>query len=419
MNSSETDSLREILLKRGFDEALSPLEADVAIINTCSVRKTAEDRIEGRIGYYSGLRNKKGSSVRVVFMGCMAQNRGMEIRRKFPDTVSLVWGTYNKEKVAELISRIGESGDSLDQGSYKFMKAAPQKGFGFKSYVPISHGCDNFCSYCIVPFVRGREICRNSSEIIDNIRALLDNGVLEVTLLGQNVNSYRDGSLDFPDLLDKISSLTNIPRLTFMTSHPGDFSKRLSDVIKTHNNILKTVHLPLQSANDRILKLMSRNYSFNQYLDKISWIKEIQNVTISTDIITGFPSETEEEFMDTLNAMKYIRFDEAFMYYFNPRPLTRASSLSSQLSLDTRKQRLSELILIQRRISVERLSSFTGYITNALIESVSKKDPGELIGRSHNGLIIFVKGDESLIGKIIPVKLIKPSGTGLKAEIIK
>jgi tRNA-2-methylthio-N6-dimethylallyladenosine synthase len=422
MNSSETDSLRSIFFDHGFIEVADPPLADIAVINTCSIRKTAEDRIEGRLGYYRGLRDKKGSKVRVVFMGCMAQNRGKEIGEKYSDVVAAVWGTYNKGGVAELIDSLKDPGNnnafSLAQESYEFMKSSPRERLKFKSFVQISHGCNNFCSYCIVPMVRGREVYRKSGEIIDNISSLVDGGVLEVTLLGQNVNSYSDSGLDFPGLLDKISTVTGIKRLTFLTSHPKDLSKNLTEVIRAHDNILKTVHLPLQSANDRILKLMNRKYTFDQYLEKISWIKEIKDVTISTDIITGFPSESGEEFQDTLDAMKNIMFDEAFMYYYNPRPGTPASSITPQLGMAAKKHRLAELISVQQKIMSERLASFTGFRTSVLMESPSRKDPGELIGRTHNGLMVFMKGDKSLAGKIMNVEILKPSGTGLKAKIL-
>ncbi len=418
MNSSEKDSLHLNLLENGFIEAAGPFEADVAIINTCCVRKTAEERIEGRLGYYRGLRDKKGSSVKVVFMGCMAQNRGREIMDRFPDVVAAVWGTYNKDSVIEFIKQLSDNFNYLDQKTYRFMEAAPETGHRFKSYVPISHGCNNYCSYCIVPHVRGKEVCRKSGDIIDNIQALIDKGVLEVTLLGQNVNSYRDGRIDFPELLDKISIKTGIQRLSFLTSHPRDFSKALADVIKTHDNILKTVHLPLQSGNDRILSLMNRNYTFDQYLEKIGWVKEIPGVFISTDIITGFPTETDTEFLDTLNAMKIIRFDEAFMYYYNPRKGTPACSLKPILTIEIKKQRLAVLIKLQKQILSERLSHYIGFKTKALMESVSRKDPNELTGRSQNGLMVFLKGNESMIGRILPVEMVSPSGMGLKAKII-
>ncbi len=418
MNSGESDSLRAALSGEGFIEASNPSEADVAIINTCSVRKTAEERIIGRLGFYRGLREKKGSRVKVLFLGCMAQSKGIEIREKYPDIVIGVWGTYNKAEIADYLKRSSWEIENLDLSNYRFMEASPQNKYPFKSFVPISHGCNNFCSYCIVPYVRGREVCRKSSDILDNIFSLMDRGVLEVTLLGQNVNSYKDGNVDFPGLLDMISVKTKIPRITFLTSHPKDMSKELIEAVKTHDNILKTIHLPLQSASDRILSGMNRHYTFGEYIDKIEIIRTIPGVVISTDIIAGFPGETDEEFIETLDAVGNIKFDEVFMYYYNSRPGTAALNLKPEVPLKIKKERLGILIKLQHEISRQRLSSFTGFKTTALIDGKSKKDGSELTGRTHNGLAIYLSGDPGLTGRIVPVQITGRSGTGLKASII-
>ncbi len=418
MNVSESDSLRNLLIENGHQEAAAPSEAEVVIINTCSVRKTAEERIEGRLGYYRGLKEKKRISIKVIFMGCMAQSIGKEMKKRFPDVIKLVWGTYNRDGILDYFDQIEKGRDYLELESYHFMESMPQGKYSFKSFVPISHGCNNYCSYCIVPYVRGKEVYRKSKDILENIFRLMDKGVKEVTLLGQNVNSYSDGAVSFPELLDIISIKTSIPRLTFMTSHPKDLSKNLVDVIKTHDNIIKAVHLPLQSGSSRVLKLMNRKYGFEEYFEKIGWIKSIPAVLISTDIIVGFPSETEDDFHETLEALKKIEFHEAFMYFYNSRPGTAARDFSPQIPLKTKKQRLKELIELQFSITEKKLEEFIGFKTTALIESVSRKNKNELAGRTRNGLMIFLEGEKSLIGKILNVKIASRSGSGLKAKII-
>jgi len=418
MNVAEKDSLRVYLSKKGHLEASSPELADVIIINTCSVRKTAETRIEGRLGFYKGLKESSKKDIKVVLMGCMAQSAGIDMKKKFPEIVRVVWGTYNKEGILNYLNSLENEKDFLEFGEYKFLEAQPESKFPFKSFVPISHGCNNYCSYCIVPYVRGKEICRKSKEIMENIIYLVNNGVKEVTLLGQNVNSYRDENIEFPELLDSIANKTGIERLTFLTSHPKDFSIRLVEVIKQNPNIMRTIHLPLQSGSNRILKLMNRKYTIEEYLEKIEWIKSIPGITISTDIIVGFPSESDKDFEDTLKAINLIQFYEAFMYYYNPRPGTAAEKFPGQIPLKIKKERLAELIRIQNEIGFKKKAEFVGSKTSILIESISKKNKREFTGRTHNGIMTFVSGKRDLIGKIINVELISISGSGMKGIIV-
>ncbi len=417
MNLAEADSLRESIIKEGYEIVDTPLKADFVIINTCSVRKTAEDRIIGRLGFYRGLKQEENPTIKVVLMGCMAQNIGKEIMEEFSDIVFSIWGTYNKQKLISLIEKYNKI-EYTELKDYEFMEATKEDKFPFKAFLPISHGCNNFCSYCIVPYVRGMEVNRKSEEIITNVKKLIDEGVVEITLLGQNVNSYNDGKLNFPELLDEISNKTEIKRLTFLTSHPKDFSKKIVEVIKANKNILKYVHLPLQSGNNRILQLMNRKYTIEKYLEHIEEIKTIEDVVISTDIIVGFPGETEKEFLDTIDIVKKIRFNEAYMYYYNPRPGIKANELPDQIPEEERKRRLEYLIEVQNSIKIELLKQYIGKEFDVLFEAQSKKNKEEVFGRTINNLIVFTKANSELIGKISKIKINELQNSSLKAKLL-
>jgi tRNA-2-methylthio-N6-dimethylallyladenosine synthase len=418
MNVSESDSLRNLLIIHHHEWVENPREAEVAIINTCSVRRTAEQRIVGRFGFYRTLNETEGRNIRVVLMGCMAQNAGLAMKKKFPDVIKLVWGTYNKEGVLEYLNSLRSKGNFLELSDYRFMDAQPQGKYPFKSFVPISHGCDNFCSYCIVPIVRGREVHRSAKDILANIQKLSDQGVKEINLLGQNVNSYRDGNLSFPELLDRIAVETKMERIGFLTSHPKDFSKELVDVVAAHSNIMKSIHLPLQSGSGRILNLMNRKYTTEEYLKKIEMARKIPDAALSTDILVGFPSETEKEFLETVELVKKVRYTEAFTYHYNVRPGTAAEKLPDQVPEKVKKERLSYLIETQRAISQEMLSAQIGNTLLLMLDSVSKKNPNELSGKSHNGISIFIEGKKEWIGQILPVKIEGVSGSGVRGKAI-
>ncbi len=418
MNLSEADSLKDLILKIGHSVVYSPLNADFVIINTCSVRKTAEDRIYGRLGYYRGLKEEKNPLVKVVIMGCMAQNVGDTLKEEFSDIIIAVWGTYNKQKLIDLLNQNESDIIYREMEAYEFMETTPESKFPFKAFLPISHGCNNFCSYCIVPYVRGREINRDSNEIIENVKKLVDKGVLEINLLGQNVNSYNDGKLNFPELLDKIANQTDIKRLTFLTSHPKDFSREIVEVIKSNKNILRYIHLPLQSGNNRILSLMNRKYTIEKYLENIEMAREIEDVILSTDIIVGFPGETEKEFLETIEVVKSVKFNEAFMYYYNSRPNVKANELKGQLPLAEKKRRLAYLINIQNEIKQKLTNNYVNKEYEVLFEAQSKKNKNEFFGRTHNNLIVFSNGEKNMIGKIKKLKITHISNNVLKGTII-
>lgn len=421
MNSAEADSLRALLTASGHTEETDPARADIVIFNTCSVRKTAEQRIVGRLGFYRGLNQQNGTKIRSIVMGCMSRFSGTELRRKFPDIVGLIWGTYHKEQIIpyldQLASGIAINEEYLDRDTFDFLEASPEEQFPFKAYVPIAHGCDNYCSYCIVPYVRGHEAHRPAGEIMENIAALAGRGVMQICLLGQNVNSYHDGGMRFPELLAKIAGESGIPRITFLTSHPKDFSKELARVMAENPNIMPFLHLPFQSGSDRILAAMNRKYTAAAYMEKIGWAKEIPGIVLSTDILVGFPGETDEDFEATMRIVEEVRFHDAYMYRYSTRPGTSAEKLPDHVPEKVKLARLARLIPRQKALGRELLETHTGEVHTALLDSVSKKNPHILSGRTHNNIQVFVKGNTDMIGKIVTVRFTGGSGIGVRGEI--
>lgn len=418
MNTAEADSLRALLTARGHTETAAAEDAQVVILNTCSVRKTAEQRIEGRFGYYRNLRQNHGKDIKLVLMGCMAQNAGPEMKEKYSDVVTLVWGTYNKDGIADFLDRLEAPGDHLALTDYRFLDARPQEKYPFRAFLPITHGCNNYCSYCIVPYVRGREISRPYSQILDNARRLAHQGVLEITLLGQNVNSWAEGGADFPDLLNAVADVPGLARVTFLTSHPKDFSNRLYEVVRDNPRVLKNVHLPAQSGSDRVLSAMNRRYTREQYLEKAMLVKSIPNLTLTTDLIVGFPGETDAEFRETLSLVSTVRYQEAFMYQYNRRKGTPAAVMDGQLPRELRVERLAELIALQSQIEQELLRSWLGKETEVLWESYSKKNKNELGGRTREGLQAYGAAQGTAVGSLTRARIESVSGKGVKVKIL-
>ncbi len=418
MNSAEIDSLRLQMNARGHVEVWDVERADVVLMNTCSVRATADQRVEGRLGYYKGLRDRN-QNISVVLMGCLAQSRGKELKKRFGKTVKMIWGTYNKQNLVPYLEHLGDPLDFLELDAYEFMRAEAQEKCHFKAYIAISHGCNNFCTYCIVPYVRGREVHRSMTDILDDIKRLVDQGVVQFDLLGQNVNSYFDGKFRFPDLLDRVAGVPGVRRLTFLTSHPKDFSKELVEVIRTHSSISRSLHLPFQSGSNAILKRMNRKYTIEDYLSKIEMAKTIPDVELTTDIIVGFPGESEDDFRSTLSVVKEVRYLEAFMYHYNPRPGTAAAEFGNHIDEPIKLKRLNELIQLQRAIMMEKLQQEVGKTHEVLAEAPSKRDPQQLAGRSENGLMVFMQGETKDIGKFFEVEFTGVSGSGMRARIKK
>ncbi|MGL4389214.1 MAG: tRNA (N6-isopentenyl adenosine(37)-C2)-methylthiotransferase MiaB [Brevinema sp.] len=429
MNIAEADSLATKALQRGHGVVSSAEEADYIIINTCSVRLTAENHVIGRLGYYRMLnRERMDRDLKVILMGCMSENVGLEVKKKFSDIVSILWGTYNKEYCFDYIDDLQTNKESLGFGSaYSFMPATASKEYPFKAFLPISHGCNKFCTYCIVPRVRGLEKNRNFDEIIDNAKQLVDEGVKEICLLGQTIDTYIHEGKNFADLLEAIALQSGAERITFLTSHPKEFLYETIHLMNEYDNIIPFLHLPYQSGNSRILEKMKRNYSIEEYCEKIENIRKIRpDIILSTDIIVGFPSESEEEFLDTLNILKTIRYNEAFMYRYNTRPNTPAAIFGEQIDEEEKLRRLDILVRTQRDIIKELLTDQVGQKTKVLFDRESKystrifEETGkkQYLGRTHNNIVCTIDSENDLVGKIFDVEIIDTFNAVLKGKLL-
>ncbi len=389
MNVAESNAMETMLKGRGWVEASSPEDADLAIINTCSVRKSAENRIWGRLGAYTHIKAQKAKdneSLTLVLTGCMAERLHDSVKNDAPQ-IDFVIGNNDKLKLLDIVG--DKESTPQESEKYVFTKAYHKDG-EFSSYVPIMNGCNNFCSYCIVPYVRGREVSRPVDETLEEVRRLDEEGVREITLLGQNVNSYDYEGCHFPQLLEMICrQCSNIQWIRFESPHPKDFSDELIEVIAREPKVAKHLHVPMQSGNTRILGLMNRRYTREKYLALIDKIKQrVPNVTFALDIMVGFPGETEEEFLDTMSAVEAVGCIEAYMYYWNPREGTRACSMEGQLSDKEKQQRLQRLIDWQLANAAKIKATRAHGVQKVLVTKVSRDDKSKMLGRNEHGEMV-------------------------------
>lgn len=389
MNVAESNAMETMLKGRGWVEASSPEDADLAIINTCSVRKSAENRIWGRLGAYTHIKAQKAKeneSLTLVLAGCMAERLHDSVKNDAPQ-IDFVIGNNDKLKLLDIVG--DKESTPQESEKYVFTKAYHKDG-EFSSYVPIMNGCNNFCSYCIVPYVRGREVSRPVDEILEEARRLDEEGVREITLLGQNVNSYDYEGCHFPQLLGMVCrQCNNIQWIRFESPHPKDFSDELIEVIAREPKVAKHLHVPMQSGNTRILGLMNRHYTREKYLALIDKIKQrVPNVTFALDIMVGFPGETEEEFLDTMSAVEAVGCIEAYMYYWNPREGTRACSMEGQLSDKEKQQRLQRLIDWQLANAAKIKATRAHGVQKILVTQVSRDDKSKMLGRNEHGEMV-------------------------------
>lgn len=423
MNARDSEKLSGVLSSLGYEEIEDEQLADIVIFNTCTVRENANDRLYGRIGHLkSSCINNKEKIVGIC--GCMMQepDEVKKIIEKYP-YVKLIFGTHNINDFQNLIKKVIENGKRLVSvyNSYNEYKDAcestndnlelsiDKKVFGFKCGVNIMYGCNNFCTYCIVPYVRGREHSRNSSDIINEIKDDIKKGIVEVMLLGQNVNSYA-GDVSFPELLDKVAKIDGLLRVRFMTSHPKDLSKDLIDVIKNNKNICRHIHLPAQSGSDRILSLMNRHYDRKKYLDVVKLIREnIEDVSITTDIIVGFPGETEEDFNDTLKLIEGVKFDQVFTFEYSKRTGTKAAEMPDQIPESVVKTRFNKLLKVVEKTASVNAEKYVGRTMEVLVEGFDETSR-KLTGRTSNNYLVHFNGNKSSIGNLVNVTLSKSHG---------
>lgn len=417
MNKAESGALELELQERGWRPAAEIASADLVILNTCSVRETAEDRIWGRLGFFRAEKKRaagRGRPLRLVLMGCMVERLKEEIREQAPH-VDVLIGTFQKHRLLGALED-GEAGGLSFTALEAYRFAGRHTPGGFRALVPIMHGCDNFCSYCIVPHVRGPEVSRSPRSILEEIAGL--GPVREITLLGQNVNSYRWEGLDFPGLLRQVLPALQPPVwLRFLTSHPKDFSPRLIELLAGGPPLCRHVHLPVQHGSDRVLARMGRGYTREQYLQLAARIrKAVPEAALTSDILIGFPGETEEDFRMTLQLMEQVQFDDAFTYRYNPRRGTRAFDLGDEVPDGLKQERLAEVIRVQRRITRGRKLARVGRELPVLVESVSRKDPGELLARTEGDETVVFPGPPQTVGRFARVRLLQLAGGTFRGQ---
>jgi tRNA-2-methylthio-N6-dimethylallyladenosine synthase len=421
MNASDSEVVSGLLAGAGYDKAPHVEDADVVIILTCSVRESAESRVHGRLGALKALKARRPGMI-IGVGGCMPQREGgaREIMGRHKH-VDLVFGTHNLHDVARLVeeARAGRTVEVLEDQERPAFRNPLRQG-DLLAWVPIMHGCDNYCSYCIVPYVRGRPRSRPSEVIEAEVRSLVAGGCREITLLGQNVNAYGHdlpGNAGFSRLLGRLDAIEGLWRIRYTTSHPRDFDLDMVKAVAASRAVCEHFHLPVQSGSNRVLTLMNRGYTRERYLDLAAAIRErIPGASITTDIIVGFPGETQEDFEDTLDLVKRVGFDSAFTFMFSPRSGTPAATMESQVPLETRKSRLSRLIETQKAITLERNLALVGKKVEVLVEGPSKKEPERLQGRTRTGRYVHFVGPPSWKGSLVGVVITRAGLWSLDGE---
>lgn len=418
MNTAESNAIETLLKGRGMEATSEPMDADVVLINTCSVRKSAENRIWGRLGFFSAIKKKREQIL--IVTGCMASRLREELKKECP-FVDHVVSNDDKAMIPDLI--LGK--DEAKGDHYSFLTSHYHEG-EFSSYIPIMNGCNNFCSYCIVPYVRGREVSRDVESIIREVKEMDGKGVKELTLLGQNVNSYHSTyegrDVDFPELLEIITPyFSNIQWVRFESPHPKDFSDRLIETIARNGKVSKHIHLPMQSGSSRILKLMNRHTTREGFISLLDRMRSrIPGLTFATDVIVGFPSETEEEYEETLSMMEKMSCTEAFMYYFNPREGTRAAEMDGQLDEKTKIKRLERLIAEQLERQKRIKSNELPFVAKGIVTTTSRDDSTRYLVRTeHNEYISMLPLTSHKIGDVVYARATELNGNTFRGDEIE
>lgn len=412
MNARDSEKLVGILEQVGY-EITEDENADFVIFNTCTVRDNANQKVYGRLGMLNGYK-RKNPEMKVALCGCMMQETSVieKIRESYR-FVDLIFGTHNIFKFAELLNATFENQEmviDIWQDTDQIVEDLPvERKYSFKSGINIMYGCNNFCSYCIVPYVRGRERSRNPKDILHEIENLVGEGVVEVMLLGQNVNSYGKNlkePVTFAELLQEVEKIEGLQRIRFMTSHPKDLSDELIQVMKNSRKICRHLHLPLQSGSTRILQDMNRRYTKEQYLDLALRIrKEIPDIAITTDIIVGYPGETPEDVEETIDVVRKVKYDNAFTFIYSKRTGTPAAARENQVSEEIIRKNFDKLLKVVQETSKEQAGRYKGQIMDALVEDINEHDHNLVTGRLSNNTLVHFPGDDSLIGKIVNVSL--------------
>ena len=422
MNVADSELVESILKGEGYSKAAQLHDADAIFVNTCAIREHAEEKVHSQLGRYDLIKKEKPDTI-IGVLGCMAQSLKHDLLENRP-FVDIILGPDSYRKLPEMLSRKMEVPNSLVDTTLSRFEVYddlfPSRNEGVNAWISIMRGCDKFCTFCIVPFTRGRERSRSMESIITEAAQAVEDGFTEITLLGQNVNSYSHNGHEFHHLLEAVAQVRGLKRIRYTSPHPQDMTDDLLNTMLTHENICNYVHLPLQSGSDRILKRMNRTYSRDHFIELAHRIREIlPGVGISTDIIVGFPGETEFEFSDTLTVMEEVKFDSAFNFKYSPRPGTKASEYDDPIPEDIKQQRLEQIIDLQKRHTLERNLDLVGTIQTVLIEKESKMSSHQWAGRTDsNKWVIFDKEDVQ-IKDMVSIQIKKAKGITLHGELLK
>ncbi|MDT8316448.1 MAG: tRNA (N6-isopentenyl adenosine(37)-C2)-methylthiotransferase MiaB [bacterium] len=425
MNDADSSKIKRLLADMNIRHTDEPREADILLLNTCSIRWKAEHKVYSELGRFKKIKKNRPDII-IGVGGCVAQQEKDEMFRKAPH-LDIVFGTHNIHRLPDMIKEVEEKRGHRSETDFfdspePLVYPAPEEG-GLKAFVNIMRGCNNFCSYCIVPYVRGRETSRPYSEILEEISVLVQQGVKEFTLLGQNVNSYGNGSSDtvsFPDLIRKVAAIDGLERVRFATSHPKDLSDDLIDAFGETDKLCNHLHLPVQSGSNDVLKAMKRVYTVDSYIEKVERLKSVvPDISITTDMIVGFPGETDADFKKTLELMEKIKYDSAFSFKYSRRPGTAAADFEDTVAEEEKDERLAMLQTLQERHTSERNEAEEGKVALVLVEGTSKKREGMMMGRSAGNKVVIFKGDESLAFKTVPVRIVEGNLKSLYGELIE
>lgn len=428
MNEHDSETIAGMLQEKGCEEAFSKEDSDITIINTCSIRENADKRFFGTLGQLKKIKEKNPDYVACV-CGCMMQQQHIidTVKSKYP-WVDIIFGTHNIHRFPELLEKVYGEKQKISEvleDSADIVEGLPAKRlYKHKSFVNIMYGCNNFCTYCIVPYTRGREKSRRPEDILGEVRRLASDGVKEITLLGQNVNSYRgeaaDGGMcDFADLIYQLNEVDGIERIRFMTSHPKDLSDKLIQAYVDCRKLCNYIHLPVQSGSSAVLKRMNRRYTREHYLELVSKLRRaVPEITLSTDIIVGFPGETEEDFQETLSLVRQVKYDSAFTFLYSVRQGTPAAQYEDQIPEDVKHERFNRLVDAVNQESMMKNAAYKGRVEKVLVEGVSKKNDETLTGRTEGFKLVDFAGDKSLIGQMVDVEITEGKTFSLTGRIV-
>ncbi|NIA15037.1 MAG: tRNA (N6-isopentenyl adenosine(37)-C2)-methylthiotransferase MiaB [Nitrospiraceae bacterium] len=426
MNEHDSARMIDILTSMDYEMTSEVSQADLVLVNTCSVRHNPENKVYSFLGTLPPVKRQRANFI-VGVAGCVAQQEGRQILRR-SKVVDMVFGPDNYFRLPEMIEAV-QGGERIVMtefldGRENVRNFIPDKWLeqghidGCRSYIAISKGCNNFCSFCIVPRVRGREVHREPENVIQEAQALIDRGAKEIWLLGQNVNSYRAGDVGFLELLDRVSQLP-VPRIRFTSPHPKDWDNALSDLMAARPSICNQLHLPLQAGSDRILKHMNRRHTLTDYLDKVAYLKSVvPGVEISTDFIVGYPTETHAEYEETLRAMEEVEFSQIFSFKYSPRPGTKAAKLDDDVPREEKEARLARLIALQESINLKKMNAYVGQEVEVLIDGRHRKNPGVWSGRTGGFRPVSITSPGLAIGGFVHARITGAHGHWLEGELL-